>query len=152
MTEIVELPAPTPLELAKSFATSFRGWANELAMLFGGPLYLVGSSLTSLHPGDRDLRLMLDRETCVVWWGEDFGGPSWESKPGWFARKREELKQSRRMTKAWNRAPGMPRIDFQFQSTLFSELDGEPIGYEGKPRLRLDDADRALFAAGRSDP
>lgn len=141
---------PTPMERAATFARSIAGFANELAMLFGGPLYLVGSSLTSTAPGDRDLRLMLDRETCVLYWGEDFGGPSWEAPRGWLARKREELKQSRRLTRTF-RGHG-PRIDFQFQCALFSEIDGEPIGHEGKPRLRLDAVPRELFEAGRGDP
>lgn len=144
-------PPPTPLERAEMFARCMRGFANEYAMLFGGPLYLVGSYLTASHPGDIDLRLMLDRETCVLYWGEDFGGPSWDAKPGWFARKREELKQSRRLTRTFGR--GRYRIDFQFQCTLFSEISpGEPIGYEGKPKIRVDTAPNELFAAGTGEP
>jgi hypothetical protein len=148
---------PSPLEHAECFARSFAGFANELAMMFGGPIYLVGSYLTSLSPGDIDLRLQLDRETCVLYWGEDFGGPSREAPRGWLARKREELKQSRRMTRVFGR--GRTRIDFQFQSTLFKDCDalgngiaGEPIMKEGKPSLRLDAVPWEIFAAGRGDP
>lgn len=140
---------PTPLERAESFARSFRGWANELAMLYGGPLYLVGSALTIDHPGDYDLRLQLDRETCVLYWGDKFGEQSWDPSDGWFARKREELKQSRRITKTFGR--GWKRFDFQFQCTLFRD-DGTPLMREGKPVLRLDECPTHLFAAGRGDP
>lgn len=148
---------PTPFERAEMFARMMRGFGNELAMLFGGPLFLVGSMLTSESPGDVDLRLCLDRETCVLYWGADFDGPAWDSKPGWFARKREELKQSRRLTRTFGRKAR--RIDFQFQCTLFSG-DTDHLGNgitgvlidDGRPRIRVDTVPNDLFAAGRSDP
>lgn len=140
---------PTPTERAEMFARSFRGFANEYAMLYGGPVYLVGSMLTTEHPGDIDIRVQLDRETCVLYWGDDFDGPSWESPRGWLARKREELKQSRRITRVFGRHRS--RIDFQFQCTLFRD-DGTPIMREGKPVLRLDGCPMHLFAAGRGEP
>lgn len=142
---------PTPFERGEAFARMMRGFGNELAMLFGGPLYLVGSILTSETPGDIDLRLQLDRETCVLYWGEDWDGPSWDSKPGWFARKREELKQSRRLTRTFSRG-GRARIDFQFQCTLFSDIDGMPIMRDDKPFLRVDTVPIALFSAGKGEP
>ena len=150
----------TPLDRAQAFARCMRGFGNELAAMFGGPLYLVGSILTSDNPGDIDLRLMLDRETAVLYWGEDFDGPSYADKPGWFARKREELKQSRRLTRTFGRG-GRARIDFQFQCTLFSGCDdlgnginGLPImrGDGSKPYLRVDTVPNSLFIAGRGDP
>lgn len=147
--QAVGLLPPTPMERAEAFAHSFVGWANQYAIMFGGPLYLVGSYLVEPIPGDVDLRLQLDREHCVLYWGADFDGPSWEAPRGWLARKREELKQSRRIMRAF---PGRPRIDFQFQCALFSEINGEPIGHEGKPRLRLDKIPNGYFAAGKGDP
>lgn len=148
---------PTPFERAEMFARMMRGFGNELAAMFGGPLYLVGSVLTSLTPGDIDLRLMLDRETHVLYWGEDFGGPAWDGRPGWFARKREELKQSRRLTRTFGRK--IRRIDFQFQCTLFGGCDdlgngiiGAPIMRGDKPFLRVDTVPDELFAAGRGEP
>jgi hypothetical protein len=114
--------------------------------------------LTSDAPGDIDLRLMLDRETHLLYWGEGFDGPSWEGKPGWLTRKREELKQSRRLTRTFGRA-GRYRIDFQFQCTLFGNcdelgngIDGNPIMRGTKPFLRVDTVPDALFGAGRGDP
>ncbi len=73
---------PTPMERAAAFARMMRGFGNELAALFGGPLYLVGSILTSHTPGDIDLRLMLDRETCILYWGDDWDGPAWDGRAG----------------------------------------------------------------------
>jgi hypothetical protein len=148
MEAIIE--PPTPLERAETFKRSFQGWANNYAIQFGGPLYLVGSILTSIMPGDIDIRLQLDRETCVLWWGEHFDGPRWEAGRDWLWRKREELKQSRRITRAF-RGHG-PRIDFQFQCTLFRDGDGSPIMRDGKPFLRLDAVPDELFQAGKSDP
>lgn len=148
---------PTPLDRAAAFARMIRGFGNELAAMFGGPLYLVGSILTSLEPGDIDLRLMLDRETSILYWGEGFDGPSYADKPAWFARKREELKQSRRLTRTFGRHGR--RIDFQFQVTLFDGCDdlgnginGAPIMRGEKPFLRVDGIPDALFAAGRGAP
>lgn len=143
------------MQRAASVARMMLGFGNELAMLYGGPLYLVGSICTSPTPGDVDLRLCLDRVTCVLYWGDDFGGPSWEAKPGWIVRKREELKQSRRLTRTFRGKGGLPRFDFQFQCTLFSELPetlGEPIGHDGKPRIRVDTIPNEWFAAGMGDP
>lgn len=140
---------PTPFERAELFARSFVGWANEYALLYGGPVYLVGSKLTSFTPGDIDIRLQLDRETCVLWWGADFDGPSYLAPHGWLARKRDELKQARRIARVFGR--GRIRVDFQFRCTLFRD-DGTPIMREGKPCLRLDQVPNELFAAGRGDP
>src|SRR4051812_35625609 len=60
---------PTARERAENFALRFRSNANHLAIAYGGPLYLVGSALTSLLPGDIDLRLLLDRTDCEAMWG-----------------------------------------------------------------------------------
>ncbi len=148
-----------PMDRATSVARMLLGFGNGLAMLYGGPLYLVGSICTSPTPGDVDLRLCLDRATCVLYWGDDFGGPSWEAKPGWIARKREELKQSRRLTRTFRGKGGLPRFDFQFQCSLFKGCDdvgngvlGEPIGHDGKPRIRVDTIANEWFAAGMGDP
>ena len=140
---------PTPFERAEMWARSFVGWANDYAMLFGGPIYLVGSKLTSLTPGDIDIRVQLDREACALYWGADFDGPSYNASHGWLSRKREELKQSRRITRTFGR--GRIRIDFQFQCALFRD-DGTPIMREGRPFLRLDAVPNELFSAGMSDP
>jgi len=72
----------TPRDQAEMFAVRFRGNANHLAIAYGGPLYLVGSALTSLRPGDIDLRLLLDRADCEAMWGDAFDNSGIEWSPG----------------------------------------------------------------------
>ncbi len=145
----------TPLEQAETFALRFRGNANHLAIQFGGPLYLVGSALTSLTPGDIDLRLLLDRSDCEAAWGERFDHCDLEWSHGKLARHREELKQSRRLTRRWRGGTiaGVRRFDFQFQVGLFTDApDRHPVMPE-KPFLRLDTIPiDILLDAGRGDP
>jgi hypothetical protein len=141
----------SPQERAEEFALRFRGWANSLAMAYGGPLYLVGSLLTSAEPGDVDLRLQLAREDMLLWFGEDFDSHGLEWSPAKWRRTREELKQSRRLTRTWRGYPAR-RFDFQFQCALFSDFDGLPIMREDKLSLRLDTVPLSYFAAGRGDP
>lgn len=145
----------TPLEHARLFALRFRGNANHLAIAYGGPLYLVGSALTSLTPGDIDLRLLLDREDCVAMWGQRFDNSDLEWSAGKLARHREELKQSRRLTRRWKGGAGLGvrRFDFQFQCGLFTDTeDRHPVMRE-QPFLRLDTVPIGiLLDAGRGDP
>jgi hypothetical protein len=148
--------APTPLDQAEAFAVRFRGNANHLAIGYGGPLYLVGSALTSLVPGDIDLRLLLDRADCEAMWGEHFDRGDLDWSPGKLARHREELKQSRRLTRHWRGGAGLGyarRFDFQFQVGLFVEGgDRHPVMHD-KPFLRLDTIPiDILLDAGRGDP
>src|SRR5882672_2964033 len=146
----------TPIEQAETFALRFRGNANHLAIAYGGPLYLVGSALISLTPGDIDLRLLLDRADCEAMWGRRFDHSDIEWSHGKIARHREELKQSRRLTRRWLGGAGLwgaLRFDFQFQTGLFTD-DGDrhPVMPE-KPFLRLDTIPLAiLLDAGRGDP
>ena len=141
----------SPAEQADTFALRFRAWANSYAMAYGGPLYLVGSMLTSLEPGDIDLRLQLTREDLELWFGKDFDSHGLEWSPARWRLEREQLKQSRRLTRIWKGGCPAWRFDFQFQSTLFSDFDGLPIMREGKPFLRLDTVPLSYFAAGRGD-
>lgn len=141
-------PELTPRERAEMFALRFRGTANSYALGYGGPVYLVGSMLTSLAPGDIDIRCLIAREDVELWFGADAdrtGSPEWS--PGAFAMHREMLKQSRRLTRRWK----MGRFDFQFQVALFSDITGEPI-QDDRPRLRLDAVPLEMLAAGRGEP
>lgn len=150
----------TPLQHAETFAHCFRGQANHLAMQFGGPLYLFGSMLTSHDPGDVDLRLCIEREDLACWFGDDNLDCTVPWGASSYIRTREELKQSRRMTRRWCRVKRVsrpwrwaPRIDFQFRISLMSESDGLPIfGDDTRPRMRLDDVPIAYFTAGRNEP
>lgn len=146
-------------ELAETFAHCFKGQANHLAMQFGGPVYLVGSMLTSEAPGDVDLRLAISREDIEALFGTDNVDCHGDWGAASFRRCREELKQSRRMTRRWCRTQrtsrawdaDLPRIDFQFVIVLFDDLN-EPIFGVDKPRLRLDSVPSAMFTAGRGEP
>ncbi len=137
----------TPREAADSFAIAFQGRANRIALAYGGPLYLVGSMLTSLQPGDIDLRLAIAREDLVALFGEGCAHLGEEWPPAKFLLHREELKQSRRLTRYWRRG----RFDFQFQIALF-DGKGQPIEMDDKPRLRLDAVPFEFFSAGRGEP
>lgn len=142
---------PTPRERAEDFALRFRSNANSLAMAYGGPMYLVGSMLTSLDPGDVDLRIMLEREDLELWFGKDFDTPGLDWSPARWRLEREQLKQSRRLSRRWRGYPCM-RFDLQFQNCLMSDIDGLPIMRESKPSLRLDTVPLDYFRAGRGDP
>jgi hypothetical protein len=142
----------TPLERAEIFAIQFRGQANHLAFLYGAPLYLVGSYLHAETPGDIDIRCLIEREDLDLWFGEDCDGSSVDWTPGQLARCREELKVSRRMTRRWK--PGditRHRIDFQFQTCLFSDATGDPV-QDDRPRIRLDAVPIEMLRAGRGEP
>lgn len=158
---MTEVARPTPREVAENFAICFRGQANHLALQFGGPVYLYGSLLTSHEPGDIDVRLHLERDDMITLFGEapDCHGVEWS--PASLLRGREELKQSRRLTRRWcapRRPRGWgPRIDFQFVISLYSSIEGDgyglPIfGDDARPRLRLDAVPASYFTAGRGDP
>lgn len=136
----------TPMERSRHFAEAFQANANQLAMAYGGPVYLVGSMLRSVEPGDCDLRVMLSREDLELWFGKDFEsrGATWS--PAKWRLEREQLKQSRRLSKRWRGYPAR-RFDLQFQSALFSDIDGLPIMREG-PYLRLDVTPLDYFGAG----
>lgn len=153
---MTDAPAPiaevTPRERAEAWARRFRGQANHLAFQFGAPLYLVGSYLHAGEPGDIDIRCLIAREDIEAWFGADCDGVGADWTPGSFKRCREELKQSRRMTRRWNRPDRPPtRIDFQFQIALFSDETGEPI-QDDRPRLRLDAVPNEMLRAGRGEP
>lgn len=145
--------ALSPRERAELFALRFRGQANHLAFQFGGPVYLVGSYLTAEIPGDVDIRCLIEREDADLWFGKDSDRTGVEWTPGSFARAREELKQSRRLTRRWKLGNGRTRakIDFQLQIALFSDATGEPI-QDDRPRLRLDTVPNDMLRAGRGEP
>lgn len=150
-------PELTPREVAEGFALAFRRTANSYALAYGGPLYLVGSMLTSLEPGDIDIRVMIERGDIEQMFGENVDGiPSWS--PATYAKAREELKQSRRLTRRWCRGGWLfagrswgTRVDFQFQISLTGE-SGLPVMRDDKPSLRLDDVPLSYFTAGRGEP
>ena len=142
----------TPQEQAETFALRFRGNANSLAMAYGGPMFLVGSVLTSTEPGDIDLRLILERADMEALFGKDFDSHGIEWSAAKWRLEREQLKQSRRLIRRWRGGGPAWRFDFQFQCGLNSDATGLPIMHEGKPHLRLDTVPLGYFAAGRGDP
>jgi len=132
------------------FANNFRHQANALAMAYGGPMYLVGSMLKRVDPGDVDLRIMLERDQLEMWFGEGFDDPWWQ-KPAKLRLEREQLKQSVRLSRRWRGYPAR-RYDFQFQCVLLGD-NGLPISTPSRgPVLRLDDIPLSTFRAGWTDP
>jgi hypothetical protein len=144
----------TPRERAHAFAAAFRNNANGYAFAYGGPVYLVGSTLTASLPGDIDIRCAVAREDLELWFGSDFDNVGSDWTPAAFSRHREELKQSRRLTRRWSGGHAWfgrrLRIDFQFQSALFG-VSGEPV-QDDRPRLRLDAVPNEMLRAGLGEP
>jgi hypothetical protein len=138
---------PTALERAVSFALCYQNSANTYALMFGGPVYLVGSMLTSPTPGDIDIRCMITRERAELWFGEGCGSHDVEWPAAKLRLHREALKQSTRLTRQWRRG----RVDFQFEIALLSDVDGLPI-LDERPRIRMDHVPVEMFAAGMGAP
>ena len=89
-------------QAAQDFVFAFRPNADSLSMLYGGHLYLVGSALTSEHPGDMDVRIAIGGED----WLRLFGYQSPPEEGQVFSRQRwnehrEALKISRRMARRY---------------------------------------------------
>jgi hypothetical protein len=158
MSELAPGGPMTPEERAENFALSFLGNANSLALFFGGPVYLVGSYLTSLHPSDIDVRLAMDFNDARAFFGEDVADIGNEWGKGRLARHRAQLKESRRMSRRFHK---WGRIDFQIAFTtstvikdgvleIVAELD-LPFS-NGKPFRRLDKIPDVFFETGRNEP
>lgn len=140
-----------PRDLAEMFALRFRSNANSLAMAYGGPVWLVGSALTSLDPGDIDIRIVLTHADSVEMFGKDCHQYGIEWSVGRWRVEREQLKQSRRQTRRWKggaHPTHVRRFDIQF--VFCSPIEMFEIG--DRPRLRLDTCPASYFDAGRGDP
>lgn len=128
------------------FRCAFSGMADAQASRLGGPVYLVGSALWSPAPNDYDVRVVLsEHDEERLFGGRRSDGPEIEwvddvpIRPAWMRRYREELKQSRRMSRLFG-----VNVDFQFQTLeAFCRNDG--------PRLRLDHHPKWFFLAGLTD-
>lgn len=151
------MPALTVEERVDNFVRSFESNANSLALFFGGPVYLVGSYLTSLHPSDIDIRLAMDFNDARAFFGEDVAEIGNEWGKGRFARHRAQLKESRRLTRRFHKCG---RIDFQIEfATHTVAKDGVveivcPLDIMacGKPFRRLDKVPDDFFDTGRNEP
>lgn len=136
--------APTaiaPEPLASWFHWTSRKMVDALACRLGGPVYLCGSALTLAHPSDVDLRMPLDEPDLRRLFGRDRGGDGWETGERAMRRMREQLKQSRRLSRVLR-----ANIDFQIQTAA------EWAAHEHRPRLRLDGVPDDVLAAGLGDP
>ena len=136
---------------ARTFAGIFRGNANSIAFAYGGPVFLVGSYITDEMPGDIDIRVLLAVEDLELWFGPVWQGIGHDWEPGAFRRHRDELKQSRRLTRRWHGPTNGMRIDFQFQNSLFDD-EGEAFQPDERPRIRLDAVPNSMLRAGRGEP
>jgi hypothetical protein len=134
---------PEPPVAAEWFALSFQRLANALACRLGAPVYLVGSALTSARPGDYDVRVVLGDQDLHRLFGrgyDDVGTVSSQWSPGRWRQGREQLKQSRRLSRMMR-----VNVDFQIQDYVDAER------YADLPRLRLDKAPDGFFEAGKGD-
>lgn len=133
-----QLPQP-----AQDFVWAFAPNADSLAMLYGGHLYLVGSALTSEHPGDMDVRVCLSREDWVRLFGDDQTIKEGATQTvQWWAWTRECLKISRRMTRRYQ---NRWRIDIQLQrEEVFQVHPGA--------KFQLDRAPDHLLGVGLGEP
>ncbi len=120
-----------------AFPALFKGQANYLVGRYGAPVFLTGSALTSEHPRDIDIRIVLSDKEVSRLYGHDFPKRSetigelldWE-----WRRLRDNLRQSRSLSN-WSGYP----IDFQIQSEM------EALAYKDCRRLRLDSAPSWVF-------
>lgn len=126
-------PPAGPVPLGAWLAGALRNQADALASMYGGPVYLVGSALHLADPGDVDLRCVLEEHD----WRRLFGrADPLNAERARMRRYREELKQSRRLARAFHY-----RFDFQFQTVAaFDAKHG--------PRVRVDALPAYVFEAG----
>lgn len=137
------------LPRGESFADLFQNQANGIATYFGGRVWLVGSMLgpDDVTPGDIDIRVAIDRvDAKRLFFDLPANRRPWTDAD--WRRARLELKWSRRLGRGWGGACqslfGVGLFDFQVQIEV-----GDV--YEGKPRIRLDQAPDSFFAAGLGD-
>lgn len=136
--------APPPYEL---FVIKFSATANSLAARYGGPVYLVGSSISSDSPRDYDIRVVVSEYDLTRLFGP--GSNTHKLEPGGrvipsareMAMLVEQLKVSRRLSRYFGR-----NIDFQIELPEYAAKRAD------KPRFRLDSIpDDVLATAGMSD-
>lgn len=134
----------------ENFAISQVKYASSLALMYGGPMYIVGSSLhkkTKEEISDVDIRCVLNEEDLDRLFGsteeiDERTMASTRELKIW----REALKQSRRW---WSNLPldHRVRIDFQFQTREEFESKAKRL-----KTLRLDGLPDDIFDAGRNRP
>lgn len=130
-------------QAAQDFVFAFRPNADSLAMLYGAHLYLVGSALTSEHPGDMDVRVCLSGEDWLRLFGRKL--PPEEGQvfsPQRWKEEREALKQSRRMSR---------RYDYRWRIDLQFQIDGVFASHPG-PKYQLDTTPDHYLQAGFGEP
>lgn len=132
-----ELDAEQPWH---DFVFAFQQNANSLAILYGGPVFLVGSGLTKAAPRDWDVRIVISELDRLRLFGSkdtDWidGFSQWG--PARWRLELESLRACRRMGERYKRF----RFDLQIQ-----ELDYVLARHRNSPRLRLDSAPDDIFA------
>lgn len=135
-----ELDAPVAAPpAAERLAITMARTACALAVRLGGPVYLVGSALTEPDPADVDVRVVLAAADLERLFGPRLvrGGRWWDWSEQDVRRGREQLKQSRRLSRRFG-----ANVDLQIQT------EDEARAYAGRPALRLDSIPAAAFAAG----
>jgi hypothetical protein len=147
-------PCPVPVvDEYQCALRNLRRLATGQAGAYGGPVYLVGSGVGEfrLWPDygwlrDLDIRCIVTPAIAEGLFGphDIVAGDLYAYSAQAIAMTREQLKQSRRLSRALH-----CRVDFQFQ--VQSDPIACPPRYIGKPRLRLDTLPDVVFSAGLGD-
>lgn len=136
--------APAAPPAAERLSLTMARTACAIAARLGGPVYLVGSALTEANPADIDIRVVLADHIERLFGPRTMrGGRWWDWTEQDVRRGREQLKQSRRLSRQF----GL-NVDFQIQT---QGAKGYVVGYRERPKLRLDTMPDTAFGAGLGD-
>ena len=109
-----------------------HGWACQMTVRFGAPVYLVGSSLTDADARDVDISIVLCDEDFAArygdvqqWDGEMYGTTWGEGRQRW---AEDQVKLTRHLVQGYKM-----NVDLKIEPLFRAEAI-----YAGKPRLRLD--------------
>lgn len=122
----------TPDERGARLKLQLHGWACQMAVRFGVPVYLVGSSLTDDNPRDVDLSIVLpdDEFTArygdVQRWDYETWGIAWGEECQRWAE--DQVKLTRHLVKGYRM-----NVDLKIEPLFRAQAI-----YQGKPRVRLD--------------
>lgn len=122
----------TPDERVRRLKLQLHGWACQMAVRFGVPVYLVGSALVDDNPRDIDLSIVLPDEDFtarygdVQRWDSEMWGIAWGAERQRWAE--DQIKLARHLVAAYKM-----NIDLKIEPLFRAAAI-----YQGKPRVRLD--------------
>lgn len=122
----------TAEERVRRLRLQLHGWACQMAVRFGAPVYLVGSSLTDADARDVDISIVLPDEEFaarygdVQQWDRELWGTEWGAERQRWAE--DQVKLARHLVRAYRINVDL-KIEPDFRAAAI---------YAGKPRVRLD--------------